>query len=192
MRDDNGTLLEGVLAGTTKIISGVPAGSRGSHTPCSDLDVAGLVNHLCGWLHRFEAALAGRPGAEDPAATYIAGADPAAEFAAGARDLINAWRSGDPDVLVALTGPPQPRGFLYGVMLGEFLVHGWDLARATGQPVPFTEDQAAATLDSLQGMLRPEYRGEGRAFGHEVPTDPDASTVDRLVAFAGRDPAWKP
>jgi uncharacterized protein (TIGR03086 family) len=191
MRDDNGTLLEGVLAGTTKIISGVPAGSRSGHTPCPDYDVAGLVNHLVGWVRRFEAALAGRPSTDDPGA-YVAGADPAAEFATAARGAISAWRSGDPDDPVALTGPPQPRSVLYRLMLGEFLVHGWDLARATGQPVPFTEEQATTALDSLRGMLRPEYRGEGRAFGHEVPTAPDASAVERLVAFAGRDPAWKP
>jgi uncharacterized protein (TIGR03086 family) len=191
MHDDNGTLLEGVLTGTTKIISGVPAGSRSAHTPCPDYDVAGLVNHLVGWMRRFEAALAGRQSTEDPA-TYVAGPDPAAEFATAARDAIDTWRSGDPDDPVVLMGPPQPRSFLYGLMIGEFLVHGWDLARATGQPVPFTEDQATTALDGLRGMLRPEYRGEGKAFGDEVPAAPDASAVDRLVAFAGRDPAWKP
>jgi uncharacterized protein (TIGR03086 family) len=188
---EDGTLLEGILAGTTTIISAVPAGSRTARTPCHDLDAAALVNHLVGWLRRFEAALAERPTTEDPA-TYTAGADPAAEFAAAARGVIEAWRSGDRNGSVVLTGDPLPRIFLYRMMLGEFLVHGWDLARATGQPAPFTDEQAAAALDGLRGMLQPQYRGEGKTFGPEVAVGPDASTLDRLVAFAGRDPEWTP
>jgi uncharacterized protein (TIGR03086 family) len=188
---EDGTLLESILAGTTMIISGVPVGSGTARTPCAEFDVAGLVNHLVGWLRRFEAALADRPSTEDPA-TYTTGAEPAAEFAAAARGVVDAWRSGDRNGSVVLTGHPLPRAALYRMMLGEYLVHGWDLARATGQRVPFTHAQAVVALDGLRGMLQPQYRGEGRTFGLEIAVGPDASTLDRLVAFSGRDPGWVP
>ena len=189
MSDHEGILLGEILTGTTALIGGVPADRRTAPTPCPDLDVAGLVDHLVGWLRAFEAALAQRPAGSDPGA-YRTGDDPAGEFSAAARGVLTAWRSGDPDGTLQLTGPPLPRSFAYPMMLGEYLVHGWDLARATGQPVPFTDAQAAAALDGLRGMLRPEFRGPGRPFGEEVTVGPDAGPVEKVVAFAGRDPQW--
>ena len=41
---------------------------------------------------------------------------------------------------------------------------------------------------AARGMLPPAYRGPGKTFGDEVQIGADASAVDRLVAFIGRDP----
>lgn len=70
-----------------------------------------------------------------------------------------------------------------------------DLAVATGQPVPFTEDEAARTLARAEARaevtLPPKFRGEGMPFGPIVPVDGDDGAVDRCVAFLGRDPrSW--
>lgn len=66
-----------------------------------------------------------------------------------------------------------------------------DLAVATGQPVPFTEDEAARTLARAEVTLPPKFRGEGMPFGPIVPVDGDDGAVDRCVAFLGRDPrSW--
>ncbi|MEC3954727.1 hypothetical protein VMT65_16935 [Nocardia sp. CDC153] len=39
-------------------------------------------------------------------------------------------------------------------------------------------------------LLKPEFRGPGKAFGHEVPIADDAPAYDRLAAWFGRDPGW--
>ena len=41
-------------------------------------------------------------------------------------------------------------------------------------------------------MLRPEFRGPDKDFGPEVPAPADATALQRLVAFLGRDPRWTP
>jgi hypothetical protein len=72
--------------------------------------------------------------------------------------------------------------------LGEYLVHGSDLARATGRPwdPPIAATQAA--LDFMPTMLTDEYRGEGKSFGYRVDVAPDASALDQLLGLCGRDP----
>ena len=71
----------------------------------------------------------------------------------------------------------------------EFITHGWDLATATGQRVPYTSAEATAALDAGRQMLKPEYRGSDKSFGEEVATG-STDPVDQLVAFLGRDPGW--
>jgi uncharacterized protein (TIGR03086 family) len=72
-------------------------------------------------------------------------------------------------------------------------VHGWDLARATGQvwqPSPDTSERAHALLSDA---IQPEFRGgEGMPFAPEVPVDADAGPLDRLLGFAGRSQQWTP
>jgi hypothetical protein len=40
-------------------------------------------------------------------------------------------------------------------------------------------------------MLTPEFRGEGKPFGEEVPVPENADAVTRLLGFIGRDPSWR-
>jgi hypothetical protein len=41
-------------------------------------------------------------------------------------------------------------------------------------------------------MLRPEFRGPGKAFGVEVPVPDDAPAYERLAGWFGRNPGWMP
>ena len=75
-----------------------------------------------------------------------------------------------------------------GMVLGELVLHGWDLGRALGLEPQWTEDVLAAALGAVEGMA-----AQGRemgVFGPEVPVGPDATTLDRVVAVSGRDPGW--
>ena len=75
--------------------------------------------------------------------------------------------------------------------IAELAVHGWDLARATGQSIDLLDpDIAQHALAWSQRMLRPEHRGPGRALGAEVPVAEDAPIQDRLAGWFGRDPQW--
>jgi len=93
----------------------------------------------------------------------------------------------DPRSLLPPDGPPQPSH-----QITELATHDWDLAKATGQ-VPAELDPALAehALRWSRGMLRPEFRGPGKAFGVEVPVAEDAPVYDRLAGWFGRDPGWE-
>ena len=182
-------LLTGVLSKTGDLIEGVEADQLGLPTPCEEYDVETLVNHLVGWLSLFEARGNGRPYDRDPA-SHRCGADPAAEFRTAAAGLVAGWEKYGFDREVAVTGDSKlPAGMVFNMTVMEFMTHGWDLATATGQPVPFTEEEAAETLARAEVTLPPQYRGEGMSFGEIVPVDENAPAMDRLVAFLGRDPA---
>jgi X-X-X-Leu-X-X-Gly heptad repeat protein len=67
----------------------------------------------------------------------------------------------------------------------EMLVHGWDLARATGQPVSFPEELAEQELAFGRGAL--QAIPPGRApFGPPQPAAADAPVIGQLAALLGR------
>jgi len=180
-------MLSTVIDKTTTLITGVRPEQRALPTPCPDLDVAALTDHLIGWLRMFAARATGDEHQADPN-QYRSGADPAAEFAAAGRQAVAAFEAGAADRPLRLTSSDLPGTMVLGMMLIEYVGHGWDLAVATGQPVPYTDAEAQAALDAARGMLQPGYRGPGKTFGYEVEVSNDAPTVERLVAFIGRDP----
>jgi uncharacterized protein (TIGR03086 family) len=173
-------LLESVLAETETTIRAVGADQRHRPTPCSDLDVARLTDHLVGWAVSFASRLTAGPDVGDPNA-YHAGPSPAAEFHQAAQRIVGAYRQA--------TKPSQnlPVGFL----IMEFLTHGWDLAAAINRSVSYRDEAAELALQTGRVMLKPEYRGPDKAFGPEVPVPDSASSLDRLVAFTGRNPSWQ-
>jgi uncharacterized protein (TIGR03086 family) len=182
-------LLESVLGKTAGVIEGVTPEQRRLPTPCPDYDVAALVDHLVGWIQVFDAGCHGRRY-EGDANAYRSGPDPAGEFRASAASLVAGWRELGTDRQVTVTGGDGvPGAMVLNMTLMEYMTHGWDLAAATGQTVPYTEAEAAETLARAQATLPPQYRGEGMPFAHEVPVDGDAAAVDRLIGFMGRDPS---
>jgi uncharacterized protein (TIGR03086 family) len=171
-------------------------------TPCERFDVRTLRLHLLGWLDYFQAAFADPAGdvRPDPAALVNEdrSADRSDDSAAVIEKLTATLRTAldnavaTQTVNVPMLGGAYPGSAVIDLLLVEALVHGWDLARATGlswRPDPATSAHALAVL---QAMVKPEYRGPDLPFGQEVPVPADAPALDRLVAFTGRDPGWKP
>ncbi len=79
-----------------------------------------------------------------------------------------------------------------GMALGEYIVHAWDLATATGQPYDAPVTAVRPAHEFLEGMVAPEYRGpDSGFFDAEVPVPDDASPLDQLLGFVGRDPQWQ-
>jgi uncharacterized protein (TIGR03086 family) len=180
-------LLSAVLTKTGDVIEGVQPTQWDLPTPCPDYDVAGLTNHIVGWLGVFEAGCHGRAYEGDPAA-FECGDDPAGEFRALADSLVAGWQKYGLDRPVRVLGGESPGPMVFNMTVMEYLTHGWDLATATGQPIPYTEDEAAAVLARAEVTLPPEYRGEGMPFGHQVAVSEEASSVAKMVAFLGRNP----
>jgi uncharacterized protein (TIGR03086 family) len=181
-------LLSGVLAKTEGIVAGVRDDQLGLPTPCSEYDVEALRSHIVGWLQVFSTAAQMVPY-EGDAAKYRCGDDPVGEFRTAADGLIAGIEQHGIDRQVSFAGSEMPGRQMFDMALMEYLQHGWDLAVATGQPIPYTEREAAPALAAAEATLLPQYRGDGGFFGHAVPVGDDASTVERLVAFLGRDPA---
>lgn len=181
-------MLEQVMRKTEGLLARVKPEQAGLPTPCAEWNVGQLEDHLVGWARHFAARESGvGTGAgtdEDPAA-YRVQDDAAREFDATIDPLVTAL-----DGKIAAPAPADPgapNGFpptaLATMLTGEYVVHGWDLATATGQAVPFTDAEAEASL-GMRAMLTPENR-DGM-FGPEVPAAPDATPLQQMIAFAGR------
>ena len=74
------------------------------------------------------------------------------------------------------------------VALNEVTVHGWDLARATGQDYA-ADPGAVAECAGFVAEFDAPANDDGGLFGPPVTTPADATAIDRLVGLVGRDPA---
>ena len=76
------------------------------------------------------------------------------------------------------------------MLLMEMALHGWDVARATGQEFR-TDEQTATALEDIvqaQAELFRKYQG----FADAVEPTKNATAFERALTLSGRDPAWKP
>jgi uncharacterized protein (TIGR03086 family) len=157
-------------------------------TPCDEWNVEQLINHVIGALTMFRDAAV--DGTVDPALftrDLIAG-DAAASFDAAGAAAVQAWSvDGRLDGTANLPFGEFPAVFALQLPAMDMVVHGWDLATATGQHVEWNPELVAATLAfSLETFTSPQFRGADFAAPVEVPDDADDLT--RLVAFLGRKP----
>jgi uncharacterized protein (TIGR03086 family) len=163
-------------------------------TASAGLDVLGLRRHLTGGLAYFEAAFRD-PGAENDGAdphAYSGPDDLEAVLARLSATLRTALDAGVETTVVNVPhlGGSFPGSIVVDMLLIEVVTHGWELARAVGQPWQPDEATAAQALTFYRATIKPQWRGPGMPFGHEVPVGDDARMIDRVVAFSGRDPEW--
>src|SRR5690348_11033342 len=115
------------------LLDGVPDAALAAPTPCSDLPVAGLLDHLVGLSEAFRCAAAKHPspGVPHASADHL---DPDWRLVLPEKldALVAAWR--DPaagEGVAAAGGVEMPAATMAVVALDELVLHGWDLARAT-------------------------------------------------------------
>ena len=180
-------ILSGVLAKTGDLMEGTKKDMRQLPTPCPEYKVEDLVNHIVGWLQVFDADCNGR-SYEGDASQYHCQIHPATEFKAAATSLLDGWKKYGFDRKIKMMGNEMPAEMVFNMTVMEYITHGWDLAIATGQPIPYTEDEAQATYVRAVSTLPAQYRGDGQPFGNIVEVADSASAIDRLVGFMGRQP----
>lgn len=159
-----------------------------SRTPCSAYTVGQLRDHVTGWLQRFADALADVEGI-DPE-TYRSGLDAPQVVGSALERISGAVETGALSGRHLMSSATMDGSAIAAMLIGEYLTHGWDLAVATGQHWEPSEQACDAAREFLTGMVTPQYRGPGGMFAAEVPVPADASALDRLLGFAGRDPHW--
>jgi uncharacterized protein (TIGR03086 family) len=179
---------------TRSILAAVSADQLELATPCQDWRVSDLIDHIVGAAGFFAdvAELGASPG--DREWPRYRNGDFVASFDAHARRILAAFEApGALDRTVLLPTGPTPGARCMEVIAGEMFVHGWDLARATGQavPQPAGQDVAGWLLASHWPALCAEVRAaDGSVFAPARRVPADAPAVDRLAAFLGRDPGW--
>ena len=187
------TAFEGAVASTAEIVKSTPVGEMGEPTPCAEWDVRALLNHVIGTLWLAEGLLADQPpryamapGGLPP--RDLAGDDPAVAYAEASAAALAAAAGGDALTRIHVTPLGEmPGPGLAGFTTLDILVHGWDLAKATGQPTDLDGRLAAHVLDfAAQALATPDSRA-GR-IGPAVPAAADAPVTSRLAAFLGRHP----
>lgn len=155
------------------------ADQQQARTPCEKWDVGTLMDHMLETQQYFVGVARGQdvspPGQEPP---HLLSSDRATDFRHAREETLAAFGA---DGVLQKTGP------LLGVAFSDQLLHGWDLAVATGQDADVPEDLAAAAYGFLHGRFTDEQRAG--VFGPEIPVGPDATVQQQLLAYVGRDPA---
>lgn len=180
--------LSAVLSQLAGVLDGVDDPSR--PTPCTEYDVAALRAHTVGWLTAFTDGFEAADGqCSNPDAVQISGTggDQVRDLATR---LDRALANGAAERPLRIGDAEMPGDLSLQMMLWEYQMHGWDLARATGQQWSPAEDGVVASLDFAPAMLTEDYQGEGKSFGPRVDVPADAPAIDRLAGLSGRDPNW--
>src|SRR5215468_4430315 len=190
---DQFTSFEQAVASTAEIVKGTSASQMGAPTPCTEWDVRALLNHIIGtlWLAdglfadhepRYLMVPGGLPSAD------LAGDDPAAAYSEASSAALAAAGAGDALTRVHVTPLGEmPGPALAGFTTLDILMHGWDLAKATGQPADLDGRLAAHVLGfAEQALATPESRAS--RIGPPVAVGGDTPVTQRLAAFLGRQP----
>lgn len=191
--DKTADLLRDVLTELSEVVGATTEDQLHDPTPCKDYDVEQLRDHVLGWLRNFAEGFADPQGQAPHAGIegYHAPTDPAAEVGSASALLDRAIRGGAGGRPLKLGEAEMPGEMALSMILWEYQMHGWDLARATGQDWSPPAEAATQSLEFAPGMLTEDYQGEGKAFGKRIDVPEDAPPLDRLLGLSGRDPGWK-
>jgi uncharacterized protein (TIGR03086 family) len=171
---------------TGAVVDGITEDRLGIPTPCEGWDVRTELNHLVGGMHYYAAQLTGTRAEAAHEDDDWLGGDPRAAYAAAAEIDRAAWDR--PDVLdgtVRLGFGTVPGPMAAVVHLTELLVHGTDLAIATGRPELIDEPACEQLLAQMRAIDFSPVRPPDM-FGPELPAPADAPAHRRLLAFLGR------
>ncbi|GAA1939625.1 TIGR03086 family metal-binding protein [Nocardioides hwasunensis] len=155
-------------------------------TPCDDWTVRDVVVHAIEtereFLERQDLSPGPSPDQSDPPAAWRKHASAVAEVLSA-----DGVAEREYDGYFGRTTIAATMADFYG---WDLVVHGSDIARATGQQWSVSEKEAAALHATADGWGDALY-SEG-VCAEAVPVPDDASASDRLLARLGRDPGWAP
>jgi uncharacterized protein (TIGR03086 family) len=177
------------LAGTRRYVADVQADQWRDATPCEDWDVRELVNHIVSGNFWAGELARGKTIEQvgDRLDGDVLGSDPVAAYDESARAASEAFRApGAMEAPCAVSYGPVPGEVYLGHRFIDVLIHGWDVAKATGQNTkldPELVEACWAVIEPQKDMLL-----ESGAFGadHTAPAGADRQAA--LLAMLGRTP----
>jgi uncharacterized protein (TIGR03086 family) len=180
------------------LLDGVTDESLTAPTPCDGTSVAGMLDHLMGLSLAFtwgaRKAPEGSSSGSPRASAESLPPDWRAVLPRRLDELAEAWS--DPAAwqgTTSVAGVSMPGEQMGVVALDEVVMHGWDLARATGQPFSCDPASAEAVLQFTTIVAQPENAAmRDGLFGPVVAVPDGAPAFDRALGLAGRDPDWTP
>lgn len=183
------------------LVAGVTEDQLPAQTPCEGTSVATMLDHFMGLTKAFHDAATKTPPPE--------GAAQPGPGTASEANLDPAWRQRLPEQLDALVaawkdpaawegmaeagGVTMPAEVMGLVALDELVLHGWDLARGTGQSFACDPASTQAVFEFTSQAAAPEEAASREGlFGPVVDVPAEAPLFDRALGLSGRDPAWSP
>jgi uncharacterized protein (TIGR03086 family) len=178
-------------AETARVVRGVPETKNlDDPTGCGDWDLRTLLNHTILWTsYSAERRAHGESVAEDLMNKDFT-ADPGfrEDYARQLQKAVDAWSApqaweGTRDMM----GSATPATDIGAMLIMEMALHGWDVAKATGQEYHATDALAAVVEKTVkaQAELFRKYQG----FADPIQVADDATTFDKALALSGRDPS---
>jgi uncharacterized protein (TIGR03086 family) len=163
------------------VVAGITPDQLDRPTPCATFTVRGVLEHMVGGATAFTAAFRGQPAPEADLS------DPLGSFGPVIGELLDTIR--EPGNLEKTI--QAPFGEVTGDAFARFLVldglvHGWDMARATGQAYD-PPDELVAEADAFARQTLDPLR-DGDTFAEAVEPPAGASPIERLAAYTGRRP----
>ena len=162
------------------VVAGIREDQLDDPTPCSEYTVRGVLEHMIGGATAFAAAYRGVP----PEAPDLS--DPLRSFPGVLGDLVAAITApGALDQTVTAPFGDVPGETFARFIVLDGLVHGWDMATATGQAY----DPPAALVTEVEAFAHQAIdplRDGGQTFADATAPATDAPPIVRLAAYTGR------
>jgi uncharacterized protein (TIGR03086 family) len=179
---------------TAKLVTSVADEQLDLRTPCPDARLGDLIDHVGSLSRAFLASArkeAGdRAGPPPPPSAANLGPGWRDQMTGDLHALADAWQ--EPEAWEGFTkagGIELPAEVAGLVVLDELVVHGWDIAVASGQPYQPAALEVEGAMSFVGSFDAPR---DGSLFGPVVPVADSAPPLDRLIGMTGRDPQWRP
>lgn len=184
--------LTDILPEVCDLVDRIEPGQLEDPTPCARFTVHGVLDHMITLGGAFAYLFRGEEPPETQAPA-VYGRVPATEFRTAMTDLLDAVRSeGALDRKIPTGLGPMDGETFARLVAFDGLVHGWDLAAATGVPYRVDPDVAAEVARFANDAITDDLR-DGDRFKAPTVAPEDASPIERLAAFSGRtvDDRWR-
>ena len=184
-------VLSRALEAAGDVVAGVGADQWELPTPCEHWTVRHVVSHLVLGNRRHAALVRGDQLGPRPEGLPedVLGDDPHAVFTASAQEVLSAFAT--PGVASTIYDTPigkVPGSGVLHLRATDGIVHGWDIAVATGQSLEAPDFVVGELLTFARTRLADAPPNgpfkESRCIAEDAPV------LEQLVAVLGRDPRW--